>query len=104
MSTDVIEVVYFAPTEGLSESDAEAARQANRANLSLGLSGLPCEYTGPMLSKAVSIETFEAIHKVKPFGLYVSSVEVYAGGHVNAYLRRSESQSAAGFVRLRRAA
>jgi len=100
-----IEVVFFAPTEGLSDADAESAREANRANLHLGLAETRPINALRMIDLPLDGE-WENIRLAANQWLHncfwFASIEAYPDHNANFYIRMREGDTKSiGFIRVR---
>ena len=105
----ITKLVYFKDMSKLSATDQSAERQKNLQDLREGLNQPdPCTYVGPMnkqtleqSGESISAEAKEFIESMVPYNMEISSVELYASGSINAYLRDPSRTRLMGFVRYR---
>ena len=100
---------YFKDMSELSDAEQNAERQKNLQDLREGLNQPdPCTYVGPMDKQSLELsgesipaDIREFIESMVPNDLEISSVELYASGSINAYLRDPDKTRLMGFIRYR---
>lgn len=77
-------------------------KSKNRSLLTDGVQGISCIYVGPVEDAPTQdYKVWEQVYSLLQPGQFVSSVEVYANGAINAYVKQQGGKPALGFVRYR---